>query len=174
MKMKIKRQSAVLVVFLLALFVASAFMLLSIQDGEFNPLAIVAGVVLVFFNVFFYTALRRVFKHLDRFALLAAQFLWSMGLVILFRMDQNIAIRQFLWLLVGSIALIIAMIFIRHTGDLGKWNWVLMGATLLLLLSSLVLGRSIGGARNWISLGGVSLQPSEFAKILFIIVSAYF
>jgi len=172
--MKIRRQSAVLVVFLLALFVASAFMLLSIQDGEFNPLAIVAGAVLVFFNVFFYTALRRVFKHLDRFAMLAAQFLWSMGLVILFRIDQNIAIRQFLWLLVGAVALIIAMLFIRRTGDLGKWNWVLMGVTLLLLLSSLVLGRSIGGARNWISLGGVSIQPSEFAKILFIIVSAYF
>lgn len=37
-------------------------------------------------------------------------------------------------------------------------------AILLLLVAVLVIGKKIGGARSWFSLGGISLQPSEFAK----------
>lgn len=37
-----------------------------------------------------------------------------------------------------------------------------------------MLSRTIGGAKNWIRLGPISVQPSEFAKIFFLMSSAYF
>ena len=36
--------------------------------------------------------------------------------------------------------------------------------TLVLLVAVLIVGKKIGGARSWFGFGGMSLQPSEFAK----------
>lgn len=49
-----------------------------------------------------------------------------------------------------------------------------MIVSVCLLVGTLVFGRTIGGAKNWIKLGPISIQPSEFVKVMFIIVSAYF
>ena len=137
-------------------------------------MTLVAGGVLVFYNLFQYNMMKVSFKHIDRFVLLAAQFLWSLGLVVLYRLDPELALKQFVCLLIGTPG------YDRHDGahpaQPGLWplKLVFMGLTLLLLASTLVLGRTTGGAKNWIDLGFISVQPSEFAKILFIVVSAYF
>ncbi len=41
-----------------------------------------------------------------------------------------------------------------------------------LLLSAVLFGREINGARNWIYIGGLSIQPSELAKICFVFAGA--
>lgn len=45
--------------------------------------------------------------------------------------------------------------------------------TLILLMLVLVIGREISGTKGWLRLGGFSMQPSEFAKLAVILVSAY-
>jgi cell division protein FtsW len=47
------------------------------------------------------------------------------------------------------------------------------GLSLLLLVLVLVGGAEINGARRWLRLGGYSLQPSEFAKPAFVVLSAW-
>lgn len=172
--MTIKRKGATSILFLQLLFILPAFGLLSLRDGKFDIMTLVAGGVLVFYNLFQYNMMKVSFKHIDRFVLLAAQFLWSLGLVVLYRLDPELALKQFVCLLIGTLAMIVMMVLIRRSRDFGRLNWVFMGLTLLLLASTLVLGRTTGGAKNWIDLGFISVQPSEFAKILFIVVSAYF
>lgn len=44
---------------------------------------------------------------------------------------------------------------------------------LILLIIVLVVGREISGTKGWLRLGGFSMQPSEFAKLAVILVSAY-
>jgi len=46
--------------------------------------------------------------------------------------------------------------------------------TLLLLIAVLTIGKKIGGARSWFDLGGVSLQPSEFAKPTTALILAWY
>jgi cell division protein FtsW len=46
-------------------------------------------------------------------------------------------------------------------------------AALALMVSVLIFGDEINGARRWLRLGGFSLQPSEFAKPAFIVLSAW-
>lgn len=46
-------------------------------------------------------------------------------------------------------------------------------AALVLMVSVLIFGDEINGARRWLRLGGFSLQPSEFAKPAFIVLSAW-
>lgn len=172
--MTIRQKSASAILVLMVLFVLSAFGLLAFRKGTFDVLAVLCGVILSVFCVFEYNMLKLAFKHIDRFVLLAAMFLWCMGLIVLYRMNPETAVKQFVMLLAGTIGMIITMIFIRRSGDFGKWNWIFMVVTLALLASTLVFSRSVYGAKNWLDLGFFTFQPSELAKILFIVVSSYF
>jgi rod shape determining protein RodA len=62
-----------------------------------------------------------------------------------------------------------------HT--LARWSFVAYWATILFLLAVLVphIGSTHGwGARRWIDLGPFQFQPSEFAKLAFILAAANF
>lgn len=78
--------------------------------------------------------------------------------------------RQIIFLILGFV-LIIALSFCSF--DLIK-KISLLGFVLFLLLMILVLfvGEEIKGARRWISLGIIAIQPSEFMKPFFTVISA--
>ncbi|MFJ5957897.1 putative lipid II flippase FtsW [Paenarthrobacter sp. NPDC092416] len=46
-----------------------------------------------------------------------------------------------------------------------KLSWWGLGSVIVLLVLVQVFGRSVNGNKNWIDLGGVTLQPSEIAKL---------
>lgn len=48
----------------------------------------------------------------------------------------------------------------------------MMGISVLLLIINLAFGTTKYGASNWVSIGGMSIQPSELVKIVFIYVGA--
>lgn len=172
--MTIRRRSTAALLFLQVLFIISAFGLLTFKGGVLDWQAAASGLILCLFNLFQYNILKSCFKHLDRFCLIVAQFLWSLGLVVIYRINPSLAIKQFLILMASTLVMVCVMLIIRKSVDFGRLNWLFMALTFLLLASTLVLGKSIGGAKNWIKLGFFTLQPSEFAKILYIMVSAYF
>jgi len=172
--MTLKRFSATAILFLMILLLLSAFALLSLRNGEIDFVALLMGFGVAGYVLFQYNMLRRAFPQMDRFVLLTAQFLYSFGLVILYRMSPSTAIKQLAWVLAGSAAMIIAMQLVCKTRNFGRVNWIFMAISLGMLLSTAVMGSSIGGARNWLSIGPLSVQPSEFSKLLFIIISAYF
>jgi rod shape determining protein RodA len=49
---------------------------------------------------------------------------------------------------------------------------LLYGVTIVMLLAVLVMGISAKGAQRWIDIGPVQVQPSEFAKLLMVVVLA--
>ena len=51
--------------------------------------------------------------------------------------------------------------------------FVLFAVSVLLLLATLFIGAEVKGARRWISIAGFSLQPSEFVKPAFVIITAW-
>ena len=172
--MTIKRRSTAALPFLQVLFILSAFGLLSFRGGQFNPEAAIGGLALCAFNLFQYNVLKACFKHLDRFCLIVAQFLWSLGLVVIYRINPDLAIKQFLILMASTAVMVVTMLIIRKSVDFGRLNWVFMALTFVLLASTLVLGKASMAQkldRFWLLF---TLQPSEFAKILYIMVSAYF
>ena len=171
---KLSKRSTKAILLLQQIFILSAFGLLAIRNGEVDWLAAGVGAALCVFNLLQYNILKVAFRHLDRFVLLAAQFLWSVGLIVIYRIRADYAIKQGIILMGSTIVMVIVMLIIRSSKDFGKWNWVFMLLAIALSGSTLILSRTIGGAKNWIDLGLFSFQPSEFAKILFIMGSAYF
>ncbi len=174
MNSKIQSRSTAAVVVLQTLFTLSAFALLSIRNGVFDPWALIIGAGLSAFNVVQYYLLKKMFRSMDHFVILVSQFLWSVGIVEIYRISQRYAVRQAIFLVFGTAVMMIVISVIKSSRDFGKLNWLFMGGAVILLASTLVLSRAIGGARNWINIGPFSFQPSEFAKILFIMSSAYF
>src|SRR4028119_1147292 len=49
---------------------------------------------------------------------------------------------------------------------------LLYGVTIVMLLAVTVVGASAKGAQRWIDIGPVQVQPSEFAKLLVVVVLA--
>jgi cell division protein FtsW len=82
-------------------------------------------------------------------------------------------IKQTMWTSLGFIAMFVAMRF-----DYQRLNqrWIIYGlliVTVLLLVA--VFGfRPVNGARRWIRLGGLSMQPSEIAKLSLVLFLARF
>ncbi|GIL01063.1 MAG: cell division protein FtsW [Alphaproteobacteria bacterium] len=50
---------------------------------------------------------------------------------------------------------------------------VLFAISVVLLIATLFIGAEVKGSRRWIALGGFSLQPSEFVKPAFVVVTAW-
>jgi rod shape determining protein RodA len=70
--------------------------------------------------------------------------------------------KQFLWI-VASIVIAVFVAIIDSRFYL-FFSWVIYGSAMLLLALVLVFGNEVNGARSWFEIGGLSLQPSEFAK----------
>ena len=70
--------------------------------------------------------------------------------------------KQLIWIL-SSIPLIILILFI-NTKFFQQFSSIFYIISLLSLLGLFVFGTEINGAKSWYRFGGVSLQPSEFAK----------
>lgn len=63
---------------------------------------------------------------------------------------------------------VIAMYLISRTNVtwMKRLSWPAMGAVAVLLVLVQVIGRKTLGNQNWIDVGGVSIQPSEIAKLV--------
>jgi rod shape determining protein RodA len=53
-----------------------------------------------------------------------------------------------------------------------RFVWLLYAVNILLLIGLVILGRKVSGAASWFSLGIMRFQPSEIAKLLFIVTFA--
>src|SRR5712671_2102231 len=85
---------------------------------------------------------------------------------------NQIWVRQIIWYLAGLGAAAALCFLDYHT--LARWSVVAYWAAVLLLVLVLFLGTKRFGARRWFDLGFFSLQPSEFAKLAFILALAHF
>ncbi|RPI35346.1 MAG: rod shape-determining protein RodA [Nitrospiraceae bacterium] len=79
-------------------------------------------------------------------------------------------IKQIAWLAISLLALILFISFDYIW--LGRIAVPVYITGLILLLIVLIAGRTGMGAQRWISLGPLSFQPSEFFKLMFIIMLA--
>jgi len=168
------RRSAAVVLFFILLLVLSAFGLLAFRDGQFDIIAAAFGIGACVLFVTLYNVAKTVFRHIDRYVLIICIFLTGIGFIMQYRLNPEYALRQIIMFAIGIVALFIAIAAVKKAGNFGKWNYIFMAGVLGLLLLSLLFARVIGGARNWVQILGMSMQPSEFAKVLFIVTAAYF
>jgi rod shape determining protein RodA len=81
-------------------------------------------------------------------------------------------LRQIVWYVLGTGAAATLCCVDYHT--LARWAMIAYWGAVLLLVLVLFFGTVRFGARRWFDLGFFSLQPSEFAKVAFILAQAHF
>ncbi|MGN1318617.1 MAG: FtsW/RodA/SpoVE family cell cycle protein [Lachnospirales bacterium] len=95
-------------------------------------------------------------------------FLMDIGLVMLYRLNQDLAMKQIIWNSIGLVALIILPSVLHALPRLDKFRRVYIIISFVLLALTLILGQVTDGAKNWIIIGPISIQPSEIIKVLFV------
>jgi rod shape determining protein RodA len=80
--------------------------------------------------------------------------------------------RQIVWYALGTGVAAVICCVDYHT--LARWSMVAYWTAVLMLVVVLLFGTVRFGARRWFDLGFFSLQPSEFAKLAFILAQAHF
>jgi rod shape determining protein RodA len=113
-------------------------------------------------------------RALDPILLLASLALTGFGIFAVYIAGSeggaSFALNQTLGLVVGLLGAVpLALIDYRR---LKKYLPAIYGLVLLMLLAVTVSGISAKGAQRWIDIGPVQVQPSEFAKLLVVVVLA--
>jgi len=81
-------------------------------------------------------------------------------------------LRQ-LFFLGSGLALMVGVSFVNYK-KIAEHYWILFAVCISLLLYTIVFGKVVNGSRRWIDFGIISLQPSEFVKVLMVVVIAQF
>jgi rod shape determining protein RodA len=125
-------------------------------------------------------------NQLDRLQLVALAVLMFIGTMFVYSATManqsatvswfsQIWVRQIIWYVIGLGAAGAICIVDYHS--LARWSFVVYWAMILCLVAVLIphIGQTHGwGARRWIDLPFFQFQPSEFAKLAFILASANF
>lgn len=121
--------------------------------------------------------------YADPLMLPLATLLNGLGLVFIWRLDQEAAIstpqlggamapNQLMWSTIGIALFLAVLIFLKDHRVLQRYTYISMAVALVLLIAPIFFP-GVNGAKIWITLPGIgSLQPGEFAKIIITIFFA--
>lgn len=144
------------------------------QDGtnKYSPLVLFGCLAVAEWTFFFVSTkvLKRVSFELESLAL----FLTGVGVMLLVRQVERSAYVQLIAAVVGMALFCVIIKFIEDPDRTSstKLRYGLMIVAVGLLGVSIVFGKITYGAANWVKIGGISLQPSEIVKIIYIFIGA--
>jgi len=122
-------------------------------------------------------------RHMDWLLVLVVAALSALGVLLVWSATQPSLIaagqdprtylkKQLLWVVIGLVLMFV--ISLADSRQLKAWTPFFYAASVLALLAVLTpLGSDVNGAKAWISLpGGFQVEPSEFAKVALIVMTA--
>ncbi len=144
----------------------SCFLVICFETGNIEYLFFyVLQQILLFATVMLF---RMIYPKGNRLIVNNMCLLLSIGFVILTRLSFEKAIKQFFIVTVSIVAGMLIPYFIHKLKFLKSLTWVYAGAGIVALGIVLVLGAVTYGSKISYSVAGVTFQPSEFVKIVFV------
>lgn len=111
----------------------------------------------------------------DNYIFLIVSMLLSLGIITIYRLSPNLGLRQLIWVLAGILVFYLTYFIIRAMRRLEYMTGLYLGLSILFFLLTIILAPSKYGAKNWIEISeGITIQLSEFTKILVIFLIASF
>lgn len=170
-----KSKAAIKPVFLLVLISVYLFFMaveasLCVDVQDFMPFA-TWGVIMAASWTFYHIstkALKRVSFELESLAI----FMSGTGIMMLVRQVFKQSLVQAAAMVAGMICFAIIIKVIENPDRIEKFRIPLYLLAMAFLAVNILFAKVTYGAANWLSIGGVSIQPSEFVKVIYIFVSA--
>lgn len=110
----------------------------------------------------------------DNILLLVVSMLFSIGVVIIYRLDPDMGRRQLIFFIIGSFVFYLTYFILRKIKNWEDYTYFYFIISIALFMVTLVFGFSASGAKNWLSIGDFAIQPSEFIKVPFVFFIASF
>ncbi len=143
-----------------------AFMVLFAVTQDIKILIFYGAQVL--FVLFLFLIYRIIYKRAARLVVNHMCMLMLIGFIILTRLNFQNAIRQFEIAVAAAVISAFIPILVRKLKFLRKFTWFYCAIGVVALGIVLVLGKMSGGAHLSFTVAGITLQPSEFVKIIFV------
>ncbi|NLJ89027.1 MAG: FtsW/RodA/SpoVE family cell cycle protein [Epulopiscium sp.] len=134
------------------------------QIKEIMKLSAFGLLFIILFMIF--TSL--IYKKSDPIIWNSMLFLMVVGLIMLERIDHNLAQKQIIWFLAGSFLMILIPLVFKIIPRFEAFKYVYLIIGWIFIISPFILGKERYGAYNWIYIGDFAFQPSEIVKFLFI------
>jgi len=156
-----------------SLLVTAGFTAVFIQREDLlSDLSLTYGAIFLGLCLVAHIVLRMTLPHADPYLFPLVAVLACFGLVMLYRLDEDLARDQARWFVVGLIFFAATIITLRRDHRvLEQYRYVIALAGILLLLLPR-LGNPVNGAYLSLNLGAIAFQPAELAKIAIVIFLA--
>ena len=153
--------------FLMLLLQFTAYLVLYLKLGEQEEMLYYYGFQALF--LLLVTILWKMFyRDISNTLLSNTCMLLMIGLVILTRIDQEKSVRQFKIIIIAMLVSMLVPAIMRKWKKCKDYELVYGIAGLVMLGAVLLLSVTTYGANLSFTIAGVTLQPSEFVKILFV------
>ena len=168
-----KNVSLVIMLFVITLFqITCLFTLVSKASSEHKLGIILTFGIYILVEYIYFIGTRLILKRKGFEVELIAFLLTSIGLSITASVYPDKALKQLVAVLIGIFGFVFLQWLLR---DLKRVSLLRVPAAIGavgLLAFTLVFASFTNGAKNWLYIGGVSIQPSELVKVVFIFVGA--
>ena len=160
---------------LLVLFELMALLLLFIYDkNNLDKSTFISGIALIFIIYISNFILLRISSG-DNYIFLIVTMLISIGVIMIYRLDPILGVKQVVWVTMGIIIFFITYFIIKNIKGWKNWTRFYGIVSIGLFILTLLLGTRKKGSINWISIGKFSFQPTEIIKILLIfLIASYY
>ncbi|MBA2767049.1 MAG: FtsW/RodA/SpoVE family cell cycle protein, partial [Solirubrobacterales bacterium] len=158
-----------------SLLVTAGFTAVFIQrDDAVSDVSLVYGAVFLALCLAVHIVLRFKLPNADPYLFPLVAVLACFGLVVIYRIDEDLAREQAQWFVVGLAAFAATVVGLGDHRRLERYRYViaLTGIVLLVLPRVPGIGQQVNGAYLGVQLGPVSFQPSELAKIAIVVFLA--
>jgi cell division protein FtsW (lipid II flippase) len=169
------RNRELVALFPVALLLTAGFTAVFIQqDARLGDLSLFYGGYFLAICLATHLYLRVRLSHADPYLFPLMALLAAFGLVLLYRINDELARDQASLFVLGLALFVLTIEFLRDYDVLERYRYLIATAGIILLLAPRLpgLGQQVNGAYLGIDIAGVSFQPAEFAKICLVVFLA--
>jgi cell division protein FtsW (lipid II flippase) len=158
-----------------SLLLTAGFAAIFIQESDvLSNVSLTYGAIFLGLCFAGHVFLRMTLPYADPYIFPLVAVLACFGLVVIYRIDDELAREQAQWFVFGLVLFALTILLLRDLRVLEQYRYTIAAVGLALLLLPRVpgIGEQVNGAYLGVKLGPVSFQPAEFGKIAIIIFLA--
>ncbi|HSK49236.1 MAG TPA: FtsW/RodA/SpoVE family cell cycle protein [Solirubrobacterales bacterium] len=158
-----------------ALLLTAGFTAVFAQEGpRLDNVSLVYGAYFLAVCLATHVFLRIRLPNADPYLFPLAALLTAFGLVMVYRIDADLARDQANWFLLGLVLFSLTIYFLRDYDLLERYRYTIAATGILLLLAPRLpgIGQQVNGAYLGVKIGPLAFQPAEFSKICIVVFLA--
>jgi cell division protein FtsW (lipid II flippase) len=156
-----------------SLLVTAGFAAIFIQQDQ-QDASLTYGAVFLGLCLAIHLVVRVRLPHADPYLVPLVSLLACFGLVVLYRIDEDLARQQAQWFVIGLLVFAGTIVLLKDYRVLERYRYTIALVSIVLLLLPRVpgIGGQVNGAFLAIDIGPIAFQPAELAKIGIVIFLA--